>query len=253
MEQPSKKLSIATLIVAIINVAIFALAFTMPTVAFWLAISAFAIYVILICIREIFIVKLIALLEKTQEKTEKIEDDAEREKQHIENAAVIIFTMFIMLILLPGYQTWRKRLLGLLISSLLSISVIVYSGFWGLGQNMIAFLHIISVYLFIRALVHFTLNPLGENKTFKVIPHILKVVLELVRILLLGVAALSRDGNLAENVIHILIWEANADTLLAGVVATMAIDSILVALRKTFPEKEVNADGTKIQEPTIPV
>ena len=252
MEKTSKKLPVATCIIALANVAIFALSFFLPTVALWFAVPTFVLSIALVIIKRIFVVKLRIYLGKVQQLADST-DDADREK-HMGIAVLFIVIVFIMSIFLHDvYLAWRKRLLGLLLSSSLSIIIIVYSGAFGLLQNIIAFFHIILIYFFARAFIAFTLNPLGKNKTLNKIPLILKIALESIRIFLLGIAALGRDFNPVENTIQLLVWDVNTDTLLAGVVATMAIDSILVALKKIFPEKDVSTDETIANEPSAPV
>ena len=64
-----KKSQIATIIVAAVNVVIFALAFIMPTVSFWLAIVVFISFVLLVILIKLFQKSLIKFLKEVHEKT----------------------------------------------------------------------------------------------------------------------------------------------------------------------------------------
>jgi len=235
MVETSKKLPIATLIIVIINISIFSLAFVVPRLSFWFAISVFVIFTVLMLISKVFQVGLVAYLEKLQRATENIEDDSEREAQHVKNAVNIIIVVFFALLLFPVYRTWVNRLFGLLFSSLISIAIIAYSEFWEIGQNLTTFLYIVSIYLFLRLLVRFTLNPLKENNAFSKIPHILKIILELIRIVFIVVALMGQDG---------IFMLDEPLPILESVVATIAIDSILATLEKFSAKKEVSPNET---------
>jgi len=231
MDKTVKKMPLATSIISSINVAIFLTAFVFPGIAVGLAISVFIIFILLRLVGKIFTDKLVAFISEIHETTDKIEDDAEREKQHIDNAVWFLIIVFLASIfLLPIYQKWRSRLFGLLFSSLMSIVVITYSNLWDIGQNLSIFLHVISVYTFIRLLVRFTLNPLGESIALNKVSNMLKIALELARIFFIALAVMGRDNTLALN------WMP--PSILETVVATIAIDTIIATIEKFVHKPE---------------
>jgi len=164
-DNTTKKLPIATGIIAILNIAIFSMAFVAPRVALGFSIAIFIIFVILLLLGKTLQIGVTAFFEKVRERIEKIEDDSEKEKHHMENAVTVILAVFLICVFfLSVYKTWRSRLFGLLFSSMMATAVIVYSDFWEIGQNLSTFLIIVLGYLFLRLLVRFTLNPSGATK-----------------------------------------------------------------------------------------
>ncbi|MCL2372366.1 MAG: hypothetical protein FWC78_03070 [Defluviitaleaceae bacterium] len=233
------KLSTTTLAIAVINIVIFAMAFIVPIIALTFAIAVFAILVILVCLGKILRVTSCMFLKNLQETTNKIEDDAEREKQHMKNAVTVIVMVFMWLVyFMEFYKTWRRWLLGLVLSSLIAIMVIVYSDLCEIGQHLTTFLYIVMIYTFMRLLVHFTLNPFGENAALNKFPHFLKILLEAARIVLIIMAVIGEDGTLT------ISWLS--PSILMSVVATIAIDTIMATLEKIGP-KPKNTDAPENQ------
>ena len=128
--------------------------------------------------------------------------------------------------------------LTLCIPSLISAGVAVNSAFLGLGENLTLFIHVIAFYLFLRLLVHFTLNLLGERVEHKRFPIILKIILEIVRFILILFIVINQDMS--------FMYPEMPTLILSSVVATIAIDTIATTLEK-YPKK-LNSD--EIDTPT---
>ena len=116
------------------------------------------------------------------------------------------------------------------IPSFVTAFVLLYSNF--LGQNTQMFMHIMSIYAFIRLYLHFFDNAKSEEK-FKKFPFVIKTILETARVFSMFLIVLGRDRT--------ILLELPPSTL-EGVVATIAVDSALSAW-KNF-SKSRNTEDT---------
>ena len=231
IEKEPKKLSLATYIIVFANLAIFGSSFKFPDIAWFFALAVLGGFIFFLIIKEAFSAVLVALLKKMQNSIQNIEDDLEREQQHVVSAVLIIFVAFFILLLVPTYRTWRSRLFGLLSTSLLATATIVFFARWDVGQNLTVFSVVVSSYIFFRSLIYFTLTPLDESSASNPFSHALKIFLELTRIIFILAIVLERDG--------VYILNCIPSSALEGVIATLAIDAIMMAWSKFSAKKDV--------------
>jgi len=236
MDKTAKKSLIAFRIIAVLNFAIIILAFCIPNLALRLSIALIiSIFLLLVGILRLSTILGIKYLDKLQKKSNEIEDDSEREAQQIKNAVHVIVTIFIWCVYIHiAFVAWGRRLFGLLLTSLLSLIAASLLNFFALGLNTHVFIVVVIIYIFLRVFVRFTINPLCEKNKSNEVPHWIKLVLEAIRIVFLLVAALGRDGLLGDAMVRV------ADAILGGVVATIAIDSIMVTVEKIVAKKDVS-------------
>jgi len=181
---------------------VFFSSFFLPTLA--MGVSSFFIFVLLIT--------LVAekLIPRRFSKIVKIFDN-KRNKEDVELAVKVIIIIFLYL----AYSGWREKILLLSIPSLVSAVTVLYSLF--LGENAVIFLHIISIYIFLKLAVYF-LHQTKDNEKIKKFSSFLAILLDIIRIGLICMSVLNLDGvkliKMPESIIY-------------GVLATVAVDGML--------------------------
>lgn len=224
---------------AVINAILIILAFVAPTVAFVLSAILLTFLAILYCLGKIIGRRINRAVEKAQEEgnIENLEADADEEafKRAIEKIFRIFFHGFdegedpptetwvkALLVLAfaiffaMAFWKWLGMALVLTIPSVMLSFVMIYTG--SIGDNLEIFLHVVIIYFFLRLYVTFTLTQLNVAKRVKIIPMAVKMLLEAARIVVIVITVLNMDCFTGINM---------PPSLLHGIVATIAIDTII--------------------------
>jgi len=179
----------------------------------------------------------------------------EEDETVVWNFSVVIVVIMAFSFLI--YREWRKGVLFLVLPTVITAFVVMYSAF--LGVNATMFFHILSFYVFVRAFVYFLDKANSEGK-FTIVPDLLKIFLEITRIAALILLVLNFDGTLNIDVLPSFVSNLFLilnDVLLRGVIATIAIDSTIATFKKLTSARKAksnealtNTEGTALQSAT---
>ena len=190
------------------------LGFSFPNLTLAVSLFVFAIYVFFFCIEK----KFEAWLKNLNNNLH----------SHSENEKIYIFgCLFILGIIFLAYNEWRYKALIFAIPAIATPLIVRYSTL--LGTNTVIFLHIVSLYFFLRFYAVFVLK-LGDINGTEIYFIAIKILLESIRIIFLFIGVLSTDGSLGFEIPR---------TYLEGIVATIAIDSIIKEIKNRLSKKDV--------------
>ena len=224
---------------AVVNFILIILAFFVPTVAFVLSSILLAFLTVLYCIGKIIGRRLNKAAEKMQEEENitNTEADADEEafKRAIEKIFRIFFSgfdegdepptetwiqailvLFFAIFFAMAFWKWLGMALMLTIPSVFVSFVMMYTG--SIGCNIEIFLHTVIIYFFLRLYITFALNQLNATPKAKILPTVVKILLEATRIIVIVITVINMDCFTGIQI---------PPSLLHGIVATIAIDTII--------------------------
>ena|GEM_PF-3265663 len=236
-KKTQKTMAVELSIYAIIHVALIVLAFTKPKVTLWIS-FAFLLLLILILggIKWLYKWSLKKAFSNDENELENIAPEVKDNLEFIK----VIFIIFCNAV----FEYYNKKLMQMMlllsIPSFIISAVALFRGY--LGANTIVFVYIVVGYSLIRLWLHFLSKLLEINEKAGKIIAFVKILLEVARIVVIITSFLYEDGLLGLKL---------PSSLLHSIVATIAIDSIMKEISKTFfrPLKEECSLNPQIKTP----
>jgi len=214
----------------IINITIFCLVFLLPSVAFIISIILIVTAVAIFLLEKWISPRLAAFLGLSLTQIDPWEMREDR-KTAIEKLKNIFAMIYIIGIIFLAYKRWRKKAIILSIPTFLV--PIFYFAIPKLRENTVIFFAIILAYIFARLYLRFALE-INTSRKANIFLSILKILLEILRIVIILFSVLYRDSYLNF---------APPSSLLEAIVATIAIDFIWKELEKQFPKKDESLEN----------
>lgn len=221
--------------ITVIHAMLVIIAFKLPKVTLWISIALFLLLIIIpFILKQLY--KIYLKKAFSSEEGEKSNNYYEsKEWIQFAKSIFIVFCNFVINSLLLKL-VYRLRFLAL--PSIVISAVALYRGF--LKDNTLLFLNVIAIYIFLRLYIYYTLKVLDKSKKIETIIAVVKIILESMRIFALLLRVLGVDGYLD------FLGFKLPSSFLDGIVATIAIDSILKEKERFAPKpkKEITAHET---------